>query len=53
MSPNDLSKAGNKEHQNKDEEIWKKIFKDYKLDDSKNLNSRYLELCFGDGRLLR
>jgi len=53
MIPNNLSKAGNKEHQNRDEEIWKKIFSDYKLDDFQNLNFRYLEFCVGDGRLLR
>ena len=53
MNPNDLAKAGDKEHQNEDEEIWMKMIKDFDFDDSKNLNTRYLDLCCGDGRLMR
>ena len=53
MGPNNSSKAGNQDHQAADEKIWKGIIDEIKIDEQSNSEREYLDLCCGDGRILR
>ena len=52
MSKDNEAKAGCPEHQAKDEEKWKSIIINQKLDDPTNSQKEHLDLCCGDGRIL-
>ena len=52
MDPFDNAVSGSAGHQAKDEEIWKKVIKELKLDDQSNCQKEHLDLCCGDGRLI-
>ena len=53
MDPTDYAVAGNEEHQAEDEKIFKKAIEDLKLDDPDNYLKEHLDLCCGNGRLIK
>ena len=53
MDPAENAVAGNPEHQAEDEKIFMKAIKDLKLDDQNNYQKEHLDLCCGNGRLIR
>ena len=53
MEADDDAVGGCPEHREQDEEKWKKIIKEIDIDSPKNEGKNHLDLCCGNGRLIR